>query len=177
VADTIYSKKETSIGRIQRAADSGDDRANILIVDDRPDKLMALEATLASQGQNLILAHSGTKAGEITLRSSNPQTKWIRLEVIDNGIGIPPDALPRIFDPFEQVSGVGSGGLGLGLTICKAIVELHGGRISAFSGGVNHGANFVIELPTETRSCAEQSPSQTECTRCNLWLRIAAQEF
>jgi hypothetical protein len=43
VTDTIYSKKETSIGRIQRAADSGDDRVNILIVDDRPDKLMALE--------------------------------------------------------------------------------------------------------------------------------------
>jgi signal transduction histidine kinase len=103
--------------------------------------------------------------GQITLRSSNPQANWIRLEVIDNGIGIPTDALPRIFDPFEQVGGVGSGGLGLGLTICKAIVDLHGGLISAFSDGVNHGANFVIELPTETRSCAEHSPSQMECTQ------------
>jgi signal transduction histidine kinase len=105
------------------------------------------------------------RPGQITLRSSNPQTNWIRLEVIDNGIGIPADALPRIFDPFEQVSGVGSGGLGLGLTICKAIVELHGGRISAFSDGANHGANFAIELPVETRSSAEESPSQKECTR------------
>jgi signal transduction histidine kinase len=106
-----------------------------------------------------------TPPGQITLRSSNPQANWIRLEVIDNGIGISPDALPRIFDPFEQVGGVGSGGLGLGLTICKAIVELHGGRISALSDGVNHGANFVVELPTETRNCTEQSPSQTESTR------------
>jgi CheY-like chemotaxis protein len=150
VADTIYSKKETSIGRIQRAADSGNDRANILIVDDRPDKLMALEATLASLGQNLILAHSGTEAGEITLRSSNPQTKWIRLEVIDNGIGIPPCALPRIFDPFEQVSGVGSGGLGLGLTICKAIVEVQlflerSGYLATTAGTVNAALRIAEE--------------------------------
>src|SRR5208282_3082379 len=55
------------------------------------------------------------------VRSSNPQSGWFRLEVIDSGIGIASDVLPKIFDPFEQGDRAGSGGLGLGLTICKAI--------------------------------------------------------
>jgi signal transduction histidine kinase len=86
-------------------------------------------------------------SGQITLRSSNLPGAWFRLEVIDSGIGITSDALPRIFDPFEQAGGAGAGGLGLGLAISKAIVELHGGRIFASSAGADHGAIFVIELP------------------------------
>jgi signal transduction histidine kinase len=85
--------------------------------------------------------------GQITLRSRNPLSTWFRLEVIDSGIGIASDALPRIFDPFEQAGGAGFGGLGLGLSISKAIVELHGGKIFASSAGADHGAMFVIELP------------------------------
>jgi signal transduction histidine kinase len=85
--------------------------------------------------------------GQITVRSSNPSCNWIRLEVIDNGLGIASDALPKIFDPFEQAVGTDSGGLGLGLAISKAIVESHKGRISAFSTGKNRGAKFMIELP------------------------------
>jgi signal transduction histidine kinase len=85
--------------------------------------------------------------GQITLRSKNPRSTWFRLEVIDSGIGITSDALPRIFDPFEQAGGAGFGGLGLGLSISKAIVELHGGKIFASSAGADHGAMFVIELP------------------------------
>jgi CheY-like chemotaxis protein len=85
--------------------------------------------------------------GKIALHSSNPQDIWFRLEIIDNGIGIIPDALSRIFDPFEQAGGAGFGGLGLGLTISKAIVELHGGRIFASSAGPDLGAMFIIELP------------------------------
>jgi CheY-like chemotaxis protein len=85
--------------------------------------------------------------GQITLRSKNPRSTWFRLEVIDSGIGITSDALPRIFDPFEQAGGAGFGGLGLGLSISKAIVELHGGKIFASSPGADHGAMFVIELP------------------------------
>jgi CheY-like chemotaxis protein len=93
--------------------------------------------------------------GQITLRSSNPQSGWLRLEVIDSGIGISPDALSRIFDPFEQAGGAGRGGLGLGLTISKAIVELHGGKIYASSAGVDHGAMFVIKLPNVV-SCSTE---------------------
>jgi signal transduction histidine kinase len=94
--------------------------------------------------------------GQITLRSVNPHSDWFRLEVIDSGIGITSEALSRIFDPFEQAGGAGFGGLGLGLTISKAIVELHGGRIFASSPGADHGAMFVIELPNVLSSSTER---------------------
>jgi signal transduction histidine kinase len=99
--------------------------------------------------------------GQITLRSNNPRSKWFRLEVIDSGIGITSDALARIFDPFEQAGGTGFGGLGLGLTISKAIVELHGGKIFASSAGADHGAMFVIELPNVVSSSTEQISAQS----------------
>jgi signal transduction histidine kinase len=97
--------------------------------------------------------------GQITLRSNNPRSSWFRLEVIDSGIGITSDALARIFDPFEQAGGTGFGGLGLGLAISKAIVELHGGKIFASSAGADHGAMFVIELPNVVSSAPEQIPA------------------
>ena len=73
------------------------------------------------------------------------------IEVGDTGIGIEPDVLPRIFDPFQQ--GESSitrkfGGMGLGLAICKGIVEGHGGLISAESPGTGRGSTFRIELRT-----------------------------
>ncbi|MBV8815724.1 MAG: response regulator [Verrucomicrobia bacterium] len=85
--------------------------------------------------------------GRVTVRVINPEQGWLRVEVIDTGIGIAPEALPRIFDPFEQVESGRSGGLGLGLAVSKAIVELHGGKISASSEGPQRGSRFVIELP------------------------------
>jgi HAMP domain-containing protein/signal transduction histidine kinase/CheY-like chemotaxis protein len=100
--------------------------------------------------------------GQLDLRSSNPQSSWFRLEVVDNGIGIASDVLPRIFDPFEQGGSAGSGGLGLGLTISKAIVELHEGRIFASSAGANRGATFVIELPNVVPRSADSSSSEIE---------------
>ena len=102
--------------------------------------------------------------GQVTLRSSNPQSSWFRLEVIDSGIGISPDALSRIFDPFEQAGGAGFGGLGLGLTISKAIIELHGGRICASSAGADHGAMFVIDLPNVVPCSTELFPAQIGIT-------------
>ena len=76
---------------------------------------------------------------------------WLILEVTDTGIGIEPDALPRIFDAFEQGEArrpARSGGLGLGLAICRGIVEAHGGRIAASSDGEGPGATFRVELAT-----------------------------
>jgi len=102
--------------------------------------------------------------GQVTLHSSNPQSSWFRLEVIDSGIGISPDALSRIFDPFEQAGGAAFGGLGLGLTISKAIIELHGGRICASSAGADHGAMFVIDLPNVVPCSTELFPAKIEIT-------------
>jgi len=94
------------------------------------------------------------RGGKITLRTSNHgaggNQTWLRLEVVDSGIGIEPNLLDKIFLPFEQGAVAGDhrfGGLGLGLAIARAIVNLHDGKISAYSEGANLGATFVVELP------------------------------
>ena len=73
-----------------------------------------------------------------------------KLSVVDSGIGIEPGLLPHIFDRFKQSDASSKrkyGGLGLGLTIVKNLVELHGGSVEAYSEGLQKGATFTIELP------------------------------
>jgi signal transduction histidine kinase len=69
------------------------------------------------------------------------------LVVSDNGIGIHPDFLPHVFQPFRQAESNPSTGLGLGLGIVKNLVELHGGSVAAESAGVGCGSRFTITLP------------------------------
>jgi PAS domain S-box-containing protein len=76
----------------------------------------------------------------------------VRVAVTDSGVGIAPEALPRLFAAFEQGEQAVTrqfGGLGLGLAISKAIVALHGGGIDAASGGRGAGATFTVTLPTD----------------------------
>lgn len=106
--------------------------------------------------------------GTITIRARNeanpadPTAPFLIIEISDDGIGIAPEVLPRIFNAFEQ-GGRGIthqfGGLGLGLAISKAIVELHGGVLSAHSEGLGHGATFRVQLPTAPVSVAQGSPT------------------
>jgi CheY-like chemotaxis protein len=75
---------------------------------------------------------------------------WVELRVTDSGEGIAPEFLPFIFDRFRQGDASATrthGGLGLGLSITKHIVELHGGTIGAHSEGPGHGATFLVRLP------------------------------
>lgn len=71
----------------------------------------------------------------------------IGIEIVDHGVGIAPEKLDRIFDAFEQGAVHSQAGLGLGLAICKALVEMHSGEIQASSDGVDCGAQFTILLP------------------------------
>jgi signal transduction histidine kinase/CheY-like chemotaxis protein len=74
-----------------------------------------------------------------------------RLTVTDSGPGIEAKFLPHLFEPFRQADGSASrehGGLGLGLAIAKQLAELHGGTISAHSGGAGLGARFEVRLPS-----------------------------
>ena len=78
----------------------------------------------------------------------------IEITVADNGIGIAPDFLPSVFERFGQEDASTTrrhGGLGLGLSIAKQLVELHGGRITAESAGRNRGASFTVTLPAPDR--------------------------
>ena len=86
--------------------------------------------------------------GSITVRSGNPVPGRVRFEVADTGMGIAPENLPKVFEAFEQGSRAALGGLGLGLAITKAVVDLHGGTITADSAGPGQGAAFVTELAT-----------------------------
>jgi signal transduction histidine kinase len=72
-----------------------------------------------------------------------------RIEVSDDGPGIATDVLPQVFDLFDQGPASQSGGLGVGLGLCKEIVELHGGSIEAMPNPHGRGTTFVIELPKE----------------------------
>jgi PAS domain S-box-containing protein len=71
------------------------------------------------------------------------------LRVVDEGHGIPPELLPRVFDLFTQGEAMpqGRGGLGLGLTLVKEYVELHGGRVQVRSEGPGRGSEFIVRLP------------------------------
>lgn len=99
----------------------------------------------------LINAYKFTPAGgSISIRTSNPDEKLIRIEVADTGGGIDPELIPRLFRPFEQGDSTTArrlGGLGLGLAISKAIVDGIGGSISAQSQGKGKGATFTVHVP------------------------------
>lgn len=76
------------------------------------------------------------------------------LRVQDNGRGIAPELLPRVFDLHMQANDVGTrrpGGLGLGLALVKSLVELHDGCVTATSGGLGAGSEFIVRIPTRAR--------------------------
>jgi len=88
--------------------------------------------------------------GKITLVSRNAD-KDVVVEIIDNGSGIAPEFLPRVFDSFEQGERQlyeGQGGLGLGLAISKAIVDAHRGTLTANSTGPDHGTTMSLRMQT-----------------------------
>src|SRR4029453_9042126 len=77
------------------------------------------------------------------------------LRVSDDGAGIPSDKLESIFELFAQANpglGRSEGGLGIGLTLVKRIVELHGGTVCARSAGVGRGSEFTVRLPVVART-------------------------
>ncbi|MEO6971513.1 MAG: ATP-binding protein [Chthoniobacterales bacterium] len=94
------------------------------------------------------------ESGRLSVRSRDMEDR-LAVEISDSGIGISPETIERIFLPFEQAGAVSADhrvpGLGLGLSIARAILDLHGGSIRAESGGLGQGATFRVELPaTET---------------------------
>jgi signal transduction histidine kinase/DNA-binding response OmpR family regulator/HPt (histidine-containing phosphotransfer) domain-containing protein len=156
---------DTTVGLIWQKADA----KNIeVLVDLDP----ALPATLVGDALRIrqILTNflsnavKFTEQGEIELRARLVETErmrpCVRFEVCDSGIGIPPQALQQLFQPFQQVDNSLTRrfeGSGLGLAICKELAELLGGKVEAYSEPA-HGSTFAFELPLEAGS-APVSPA------------------
>ena len=82
------------------------------------------------------------------------------IRVRDNGMGLPADLLRHVFDLFTQADRSldrSQGGLGIGLTLARRLVEMHGGRVEARSDGPGRGSEFIVRLPAEVPSAAEES--------------------
>jgi PAS domain S-box-containing protein len=96
-----------------------------------------------------------TPANGLIQISGEAEGQNIVVRVRDNGIGIAPDLLPKVFDLFVQGSRSldrAEGGLGIGLTLVREIVRLHGGSVSVSSAGVQQGTQFTVKLPLVTRT-------------------------
>ncbi|HZN99637.1 MAG TPA: ATP-binding protein, partial [Burkholderiales bacterium] len=87
--------------------------------------------------------------GRITI-AARRENGAVTVSISDTGIGIAADALPRVFDMFVQANARDSRaqtGLGIGLTLVRSLVEMHGGSVSAHSAGAGRGSEFVVHLP------------------------------
>jgi signal transduction histidine kinase/CheY-like chemotaxis protein len=146
--------------------DSGTERAGVVLELNAPEwNVRGDAARLAQVFWNLTLnALKFTPSdGMVTITTSNPSPGMVRIEVHDTGIGIEPDKLTRIFEPFQQAEESMSrryGGLGLGLSVAQGLVKAHGGVIRAQSDGPGKGATFVVELGTTSAAPAavEEKP-------------------
>ena len=97
--------------------------------------------------------------GQITITTTNDPGGNLRVEIADTGMGIEAEALPKIFDAFEQGGRTQLGGLGLGLAISKTLVEAHKGTITAQSAGRNKGSMFALVFPTCEKVEAQIPPA------------------
>jgi len=122
-------------------------------------------------GNALKYSHPGGRIA-VTLRRDGDTAL---LRVLDNGIGMSQELAARIFEPFVQghdPAHSGAGGLGIGLTLVKHLVELHGGRVFAASGGPGQGSVFTVELPAIERQGLPQpaAPAALPHTRHRILL-------
>jgi PAS domain S-box-containing protein len=136
-----------------------------------PEEPLWIEADPTRMAQVLgnLLANASKytdEGGRIDLRVSREDSE-VAVRVRDTGIGIPPEALDRVFDDFfqvEQSEKRSQGGLGIGLSLVRRLVELHEGHVQAFSDGPGRGAEFVVRLPALALDTVrpEHPPEATE---------------
>ncbi len=134
-----------------------------------PKKTVLVDADLTRLAQvflNILnnAAKYTERGGRIQL-TTNFQDDQIVVSVKDNGIGIAADQLPRIFEMFSQVArGLerSQGGLGIGLSLVKRLVEMHGGAIEARSEGLGKGSEFIVYLPLAKSTHTQQTEEREE---------------
>ncbi len=101
------------------------------------------------------------KGGRIELKAECRDSQ-VTISIEDDGVGIEPELLPKVFELFTQSRRAldrAQGGLGIGLTLVKNLVEMHGGSVAAFSNGTGQGSRFVIQLPIAKAASAVDAPT------------------
>jgi signal transduction histidine kinase/CheY-like chemotaxis protein len=127
-----------------------------LFVDSDPTRLMQILTNLFNNATKY--THAGGRIAVSCRRDAEQAVVVIR----DNGIGIPREMLSRIFDLFAQAEASTArtqGGLGIGLTLVKNLVEMHGGTVAARSGGRGAGSEFEVRLPAVAAPTSEGEPA------------------
>jgi CheY-like chemotaxis protein/two-component sensor histidine kinase len=134
-----------------------------------PDESLPLNADPVRLGQvvsNLLTnAAKYTEPGGRIRVTAAREGDEVVLGVEDSGIGIPAETLPHVFDLFVQAENAATraqGGLGIGLTLVKNLVELHGGTVAATSAGAGRGSRFVVRLPTAPAAFSSGSAGSAE---------------
>ncbi len=137
-----------------------------------PTEPLALEADPVRLEQILVNLHTNaakyTEPGGRIGLSAEREGSWVMVRVQDGGIGIAPEMLPRVFDLFIQVDSSrerSQGGLGIGLSLVRRLVEMHGGTVAAFSAGLGQGSEFVVRLPWRPAVAARQGGLHLEATQ------------
>ncbi len=146
------------------------------LIPDKPIWLYADPARVEQIVVNLLTnaAKYTPEGGEISLTLHQEENQAV-VRVRDTGIGITPELLPRIFDLFTQADQAldrSQGGLGVGLALVKALVEMHNGRVQARSAGLDQGSEFIVGLPLQVVSETEQPPASTPIASCQEGLRV-----
>ena len=148
-----------------------DDSGHRLVVEgaDQPIELIADPVRLAQVLSNLLnnAAKYTEPGGTIHLTTALDGDEVV-VTVKDSGVGIAPEALPAVFDLFNQIDRTlerSQGGLGIGLTLVKRLVEMHGGRVEAHSDGPGQGASFTVRLPVISGGVSTAIPAARRVQR------------
>jgi PAS domain S-box-containing protein len=178
--EELFELAEVVAKAVEMTSPLLEERSHILDLDvPRSGLSVRGDATRLSQVVSNLLTNAAkyTQAGgHITVRATEEQGQVV-LRVRDTGIGIAPDALPHIFDLFvqeRQALDRSHGGLGLGLTIVRNLVEHHGGTVSASSDGRGAGSEFVVRLPKAAVAQQSLSPHLANA-KAGIPLRASAQ--
>ena len=116
-----------------------------------------------------------TERGGLIIIRAQVSDEIVRISIRDSGIGIAPDNLERVFEMFSQVEVAlarSRGGLGIGLSLAKRLVELHGGTITASSAGLGHGSEFEVALPVAADEAVESAGAPPPAAPAQESLRI-----
>jgi signal transduction histidine kinase len=141
-----------------------DERGHTLSVEVPPGTLAVLgDPTRLTQALGNVLGNAAkyTNPGGHICLSVTPAGAEVVIQVRDNGVGIPADLMPMIFNLFTQLdrtSGPPQSGLGIGLALVQRLVEMHGGSVTAHSEGPARGSEFAIRLPLFIRERVEPKP-------------------